>query len=113
MVDKLMTILLLFLVVLIYPSISLSGEIYGSIKIGNRYVQQGVNIKIKCNNSPITTQTDQYGSYRVRISHIGSCTLKVTYGNQTPSIKIYAYKRPVRYDLLLEKSNGRYFIKRR
>lgn len=107
------TIAMLF-PLLVLPSLALAGEIYGGLAEGNRSVGEGVQVEIRCADKAYPSKaTDQYGSYRLYVQEKGKCTLRVHYKEQSPSIEISSYERSVRYDLVLEKKQGRYSLRRK
>jgi hypothetical protein len=107
------TSLLVLLILLFVPPV-LAGEIYGSIEVNGKPVGPGVEVAIECNGTTRPTKTDEIGSYRLYSKEKGKCTLTVKFGNEPfPSIEVYSYENTVRYDLVLEVSNGRYSLRRR
>ncbi len=108
---KLLRFFLLF--GLLSPCLSLAGEIYGSIKEGKSNVGQGIKIEIVSADRVDSTRTDRLSSYRLIVAKPGKCTLKVHYKNQTPSLVIYSYETPVRYDLVLETTGEKYSLRRK
>ena len=109
---KMKTFTVLFLFLILSPSFVFAGEIFGSITEGGRPVGQGIKVEITYAGKAYSTETDKYGSYRAYMPGMGKSLLKVHYKQQSPSIEISSYERPVRYDLVLEKQNGRYSLRR-
>jgi len=99
--------------VLLLPCLSLAGEIYGSVKEGKSNVGQGIKIEIVSAGRVDSTRTDRLSSFRLFIPKPGKCTLRVHYQSQTPSLVIYSYETPVRYDLVLEKTGEKYSLRRK
>ena len=93
-------------------SLTQAGEIYGVIKEGERPVSQGVKVEILIGEKHYSTETDDYGSYSIYVAEKGECTLMVHYKDQSPSITAYSYEDSVRYNLVLEKRNGEYHLRR-
>lgn len=106
-------ITIIFLLTILFPSLTFSGEIYGSIRVQKRSIGQGVIVEIKFNNNIDSTRTDKYGSYRIYVEGEGRCTLKVYYGKKPLSIIIFSYKRSMRYDLIIERREDDYILRRR
>jgi hypothetical protein len=90
-----------------------AGKIYGSITEGGKPLAQGVKVEITCGGETHSAQTDAYGAFNVFAKAQGKCTLKLAYQGQAPSIEINSYDGSVQYDLLLEKQNGQYTLKRK
>lgn len=106
----------LILLGMLFPSFAYSGEIYGSIKVGNSPVRRGVVVEARPDTNkqkPYYARIGRYGSYSLYVPEKGRCILKVYY-KQPSSLKIavYSYDEPVQYDLFLEKKNGQYFLQR-
>ena len=90
-----------------------AGKIYGSLAEGGKPVAQGVKVEVTCGSNSYSAQTDAYGSFRLFVSDKGKCTLKVYYQQQTPSTEINSYEGSVQYDLILEKKEGQYTLRRK
>lgn len=107
------TITTLFLLILLFPTYFFSGEVYGSIRVDGRSVGKGIRIEIISPNQTYEIYTDEYGTYREYVKEEGRCTFKVYYGGQSPTTEIYSYADSVRYDFVLERINGQYFLRRK
>jgi hypothetical protein len=113
------TIAMSLLLIMLIPAFTFAGEIYGSIKEGEKSIGEGVKVKVTMKTAPETvkadsTKTDKYGSYRLFVKEKGKCNLEVNYKNETPSIEIYSYDNSQRYDLVLEKGkDGKYLLRRK
>lgn len=103
----------LILLGMLFPSFVFSGEIYGIIRESGKSVGQGVRIEITSNNNSYSEETDKYGSYRIYVPEKGQCLLKLYYKEQSPVIAIYSYENSVQYDLILEKKDGQYSLRRK
>ena len=117
---KMLTTLLL--IILLFPYLAFAGTIHGII--GEKSVEEEeeveveiespkqAKVEITCGSSTYKTSTTIPGSYMLDVEETGECKLTVYYNNQSPSIRIRSQSNPVRYDLVLEKSNGSYSLKR-
>ena len=105
-------ILLLFLFLFLFPTAAFAGEVYGTLKEGDKPVGANIRVEIVCGRNPYSAQTDQYGSYRLYVRDLGPCTLRVAYKNQTPELAIQSYSDPERYDFQLVPVSGRYVLRR-
>jgi hypothetical protein len=104
---------LLMLGVLI-PSLAMAGEIRGTITDGAKSVGAGVPVEVRCGEKAYPpAATDKYGSFRLFVQEKGTCTLQVSYQNQTPSRDIESFEDSVRYDLVLDKQGGQYVLRRK
>ena len=110
MIKKCIPILILFLV---YSSITLAGEVYGTLRDGGKTVSKGIKVEIVTPKKTYSTVTDAYGSFRMYVVEKGKCTFKVYYKNQTPSFDLYSYDKSTRYDMTLETKDGKYSLKRK
>jgi hypothetical protein len=99
--------------VLGFPTLSFAGKISGSITEGGKPIPQGVKMDIACGANNYPAQTDAYGAFNVFAAKEGKCTLKLAYQGQTPTFEINSYAGSVQYDLILEKQDGKYVLKRK
>src|SRR5260370_33294253 len=58
---------------------SFGGEIYGTIKEGDRPVGKGVQLEIKTGAQVYSTTTDEFGNYRVIVVETGKGALTVQF----------------------------------
>ncbi len=104
---------LLLPVVAVLPVSLFGGEIYGTLRMDQRRVA-GVIVEIRFDGEARTARTGENGAYSIILPRRGPCTIVVKYGGQDPppSLEAYSYEEGVRYDLILEKNDGRYQLKR-
>ena len=108
------TIPILIALLVCVPSFAYGGEVYGTLTEGDRSVGGGAQVEVTCAGKTYPRNTtDQYGSYRLYVQETGKCTLKVHYKEQSPSTEISSYEKSVRYDLVLEKKDGQYMLRRK
>jgi len=103
----------LVLLVLLFPTIAFAAQVYGSLKEGDRSLEQGIRIDITCGSNAYTGETDAHGSYSIYVRQTGRCTFTVHYRGQDPHVEIYSYNDPVKYDFDLVQTPGGYQLKRR
>jgi hypothetical protein len=60
-----------------------------------------------------TTATDKFGSYKVTVKDEGKCTLTLVVDKQPVSLEVFSYKTATRYDLILEKKDGKLTLRRK
>lgn len=99
------------LLAVLLPLSVYAAQIYGSLKEEGRAVP-GVKLEVTCNGQTHTGETDGYGAYSVYAER-GKCTFKVYHKGQVPTLDIYSYDNPVRYDFDLVLQNGVYALRRR
>jgi hypothetical protein len=104
---------MLVLLLLGLSSSALAGKIYGSVSEGGKPVAQGVKLEVTCGANTYAAQTDAYGSFKLFVPDKGKCALKVHYQGQTPAFEINSYEGSVQYDLILEKQDGKYTLRRK
>ena len=109
---KITTMVILLIVFL--PAFAFSGEIYGCIKEGKKFIEKGSKVEITTDKNTYSTETDKYGSFRLYVNDNGMCIFKVYYkGQPTQDFAVYTYENPVKYDLILGKRDDRYYLKRK
>ena len=94
-------------------TLAFAGKITGSITEGGKPVAKNVTVEVTCGSATVSAQTDEYGAFSLFAAEKGKCTLKLTYQGQTPSFEITSYDTSVQYDLVLEKVDGKYTLKRK
>jgi hypothetical protein len=120
-------IVLLALSVCLAPSNAFAGRIFGDIKMDGKPVPAGIKLKIALappvdapgagpKPAPIvvdSTVTDKFGSYKLTVKVEGKCLLTLVYEEQAPTLEVFSYKDPTRYDLILEKKDGTFSLRRK
>ena len=86
---------------------ALAGEIYGTVKEGGKPVQAGTKVEVNCAKGNYSAETDKLGSYRLFVPEQGKCTLSVKSGDGSPQISVHSFEDSSRYNLVLEKKDGK------
>jgi len=86
---------------------ALAGEFYGTIKEGGKPIKAATKIEVKCAKGIYTTETDKLGSYRVFVPEQGKCALSVKSGDVAPQMTVHSFEDSTRYNLVLEKKDGK------
>jgi len=60
-----------------------------------------------------TTLTDKFGSYKLIVKQEGKCVLTLMYAKLPLTLEVFSYKDPTRYDLILEKKDGKLSLRRK
>ena len=89
-----------------------AGEIYGTIKEGDKSVGKGTKVEIKSSAQSYSAVTDDFGNYRVVVAETGKCELTIRFKDQSIYGEIQSYWNPSRFDWALEKSGDKYSLKR-
>ena len=101
-----------------------AARIFGDIKVDGKPLPEGVLVilqsvgKPDANGKPVagppdSTKTDKAGSYKFTVKEEGKCTLTVLYDKQPITMDVFSYKQPTRYDLILEKKEGKFTLRRK
>jgi len=115
------------LLVCLAASNASAGRIFGDIKMDGKPVPAGLMVTIamfpqegpeagKTVPAPIavdTVVTDKFGSYKLTIKPEGKCVLKFVYEKQPFTLEVFSYKAATRYDLILEKKDGKLTLRRK
>ncbi len=88
-----------------------AGEIYGTIKDEGKTVGEGVKVEVVCGEKTYAAETNKFGAYRLFAQEQGKCTLTVAIGEEKPSLAIHSFEDSARYNLLLEKKDGKYTLR--
>jgi hypothetical protein len=87
------------------------GEIFGDLRLGEKYLSN-VPLQLKCGDETVDTKTDDAGSFRLRVKTNGECKLTVSYSGQRPSLNVVVFEKPTRYRFVLEEKGGKFVLKR-
>ena len=120
-----------------------AGRIFGDIKMDGKPVPEGLRVRIsqavaeaaekdaakgeakgeakseaKAAKGPQlapidTCATDKFGAYKLNVKTEGKCMLTVLYEKQPVSLEVFSYKEATRYDLILEKKEGKLALRRK
>ena len=120
------TILVCLSVCLMASSAS-AGRVFGDIKLDGKPVAAGLPVTIDLvpaasapgdtvKPAPVradSTATDKFGSYKLTVKGEGKCLLTLSYEKQLLTLEVFSYKEATRYDLILEKKDGKLFLRRK
>lgn len=98
-----------------------AGRIFGDIQADGKAVPAGVVVRISqplaadAKTAPLadSTQTDKFGSYKLVVPKEGKCILTVIYEKQSVELIVFSYKEATRYNLILEKADGKLSLRRK
>lgn len=90
-----------------------AAEIHGTVSEGGKAVPEGVALKLDCSGTQATAQTDQFGSYSLKVGATGECQLSVDYKKASASLKVTVYDKPSRYDLVVAEEGGKLTLARK
>ena len=116
-------IVVLTLLACALPFDAWAGRVFGDIKLDGKPLPAGVPVKIArvvaVEGKPATTVaadstgTDEFGSYKLMVKEAGKCVLAIVYEKQTASLEVFSNKEATRYDLILEKKDGKLTLRRK
>ena len=86
---------------------ALAGEFYGTIREGGKPVKAGTKVDVKCAKGAYSAETDKLGSYRLFVPEQGKCVLSVKSGDAAPQMTVHSFEDSARYNLVLEKKDGK------
>jgi hypothetical protein len=95
------------------PALAAAAEIHGTLSENGKPVEAGVALKLDCGGASATAATDKFGSYSLKTSGTGECTVSVDYKGASPSLKVTVYEKPSRYDLVLKQDGGKTTLARK
>ena len=130
------SLLLLLLLLALSVSSAGAGRIFGDIKLDGKPLPAGVPVwitvpaaeeakgaegkgegKAEAKDAKATradsSATDKFGAYKLNVKGEGKCTLTALYEKQPVSIEVFSYKEATRYDLILEKKEGKFALRRK
>src|SRR5262245_8221367 len=115
------SVVLLIALVCCLPASASAGKVFGDIKLGDKPVPAGVAVSVarapadaKAQATPLeATKTDEFGAYKLMVKEPGKCILTVEFEKQTASIEVFSNKEATRYDLILEKKEGKLSLRRK
>ena len=98
---------------LLCAAASQGAEIFGTISEGGKPLPAGSAVKLDCGSDAVSGKTDQFGSYSLKSSASGDCSLTLTYKGASASLKVTLYEKPSRYDLVVRQEAGKLEIARK
>ena len=103
-----------------------AGRIFGDIKLDGKPVAAGLPVTIALvpasapgdtvKPAPVradSTATDKFGSFKLAVKPEGKCVLTLVYEKQVLTLEVFSYKEATRYDLILEKKDGKLSLRRK
>ena len=105
-----------FLAAGVIASPASAGKIFGDISIDGKPVAAGVKVKVTKPGAAATadtTVTDKFGSYKLVVKEEGKSTLTVYYEKSALEIPVFSTKEPARFDLVVEKKDGKLGLRRK
>ena len=93
-----------------------AGRIFGDISLDGKPLPAGVKVKVSLPGSSAvadSTTTDKFGSYKLLVKTEGKTTLTVYFEKTPLELAVFSNKEATRYDLVVEKKDGKPSVRRK
>ena len=100
----------------VFAGQAFAGKIFGDISIDGKPLAAGTKIQItKAGSTDIVdkVETDKFGSYKLMVKEEGKMTLTVLYEGKPLQLAVFSNKEATRYDLVIEKKEGKASVRRK
>jgi hypothetical protein len=95
---------------------AIAGKIFGDISRDGKPVAAGIKVKITRPGVTAiadTTATDKFGSYKLMVKEEGKSTLAIFLEGKPLELAVFSNKEATRYDLVVEKKDGKLSLRRK
>jgi len=95
---------------------ALAGKIFGDISMDGKPLPAGVKIKVTHPGTNVvadSTTTDKFGSFKLMVKEDGKTVLTVMHENKPLELAVFSNKEAMRYDLVIEKKEGKPGLRRK
>ena len=93
-----------------------AGKIFGDISMDGKPLPAGVKVKIArpgTNAIADSTTTDKFGSFKLMVKEDGKTVRTVMHENKPLELAVFSNKEAMRYDLVIEKKEGKPGLRRK
>jgi hypothetical protein len=93
-----------------------AGRIFGDVSMDGKPVAAGIKMRIThpgASTIADTAVTDKFGSYKLMVKEEGKSTLTILYGGKPLELAVFSNKEATRYDLVVEKKDGKLSLRRK
>ncbi len=100
----------------VFPAGANAGKIFGDISLDGKPIAAGVKVKVTRPGASAvadTAVTDKFGSYKLLVKEEGKSVLSVLYDGKVLEMPVFSNKEATRYDLVVEKKDGKLTIRRK
>lgn len=108
-----MRLLTCVVLVLLFASLAVAGEIFGTIVDAGKPVPQGTKIEVTVGGKTFAGTADNLGTYHVQAMEKGKGTLTAYYKDQKLTADIFSLEKANRYDYTVETVDGKLTLKRK
>ena len=98
------------------PSGAFAGKVFGDISIDGKPLPAGVKLRVtRPGTSAVadSTTTDKFGSYKLLVKDEGKSILTLVYEKTALELAVFSNKEATRYDLVVEKKDGKLILRRK
>jgi hypothetical protein len=99
-----------------FSSEAIAGKIFGDISVDGKPVAAGIKLQITRPGVTAladTTVTDKFGSYKLMVKEEGKSTLTLLYQGKPLELAVFSNKEATRFDLVVEKKDGKLSLRRK
>ena len=110
------SVLALFAAATLASTDASAGRIFGDISLDGKPLPAGVKVLVaKPGAKEVVdeTVTDKFGSYKLVMKEEGKATLTVVYEKKSLELAVFSNKEATRYDLVVEKKDGKLSLRRK
>jgi hypothetical protein len=100
----------------VFPAGALAGKIFGDVHVDGKPLPAGVKVRVtRPGTSAVadSTTTDKFGSYKLLVKDEGKSVLTLVYEKATLDLPVFSNKEATRYDLVVEKKDGKLILRRK
>lgn len=93
-----------------------AGKIFGDIKLDGKPLPEGIKVRVtRPGTSAVadSTATDKFGSFKLTVKEEGKSVLTVVYDKKPLELAVLSNKEATRYDLILERKDGKLILRRK
>ena len=93
-----------------------AGRIFGDISMDGKPLPAGVKVRVtRPGGTTIadSSVTDKFGSYKLQVKEEGKALLTLVYEKTPLELAVFSNKEATRYDLVLEKKDGKLSLRRK
>ena len=112
-------VVLLVLIGCLASSAAHAGRLFGDVSMDGKPLPAGIPVMVfrVAEGGKATrvdsTATDKFGSYKLTVKDAGKCSLTIRYEKQNVTLEVFSYKEATRYDLILQKKEGKLGLRRK
>jgi len=113
---SILTVTMLMALLLVLSTNAIAGKIFGDISMDGKPVAAGIKVRITRPGATAvadTAVTDKFGSYKLMVKEEGKSTLTILVEGKPLELAVFSNKEATRYDLVVEKKDGKLSLRRK